>query len=62
MRELDILMQTPQFKDTKGRFFGLQHGASGIDAEQGDSIDAIGALTALDEDLSQSDRYLEAGA
>lgn len=47
------------FKGTKARFIGLQHGVNGVDVEQGDTIDEI---TALDEDLRQSDRYLEARA
>ena len=58
MREVDILMQTPDFKGTKSRFIGLQHGADGIDVEQGDTIDEIGAITALDEDLRSTVRPL----
>lgn len=61
MRELDILMQGPDFKGTKARFIGLQHGDDGVEVEQGDTIDELGAITALDEELRQSDRYIEAG-
>ena len=62
MRECDILMQISDFKGTKSRFIGLQYGVNGIDVEQGDTVDEIGAITALDEDLRQSDRYIVAGA
>jgi AAA domain, putative AbiEii toxin, Type IV TA system len=61
MREFDIQLQAPAFKRMRARFFGLQFGHNGIDVQQGDSIDDIGAIAALDEELSQSDRYLETG-
>ncbi|MCP4699100.1 MAG: AAA family ATPase [Gammaproteobacteria bacterium] len=59
MRELDILMRTSEFKEIKARFFGLQPDKEGIIAEQGDDVDSISAISSLDEELSQSDRYLE---
>ncbi len=59
MRELDILLQTEEFKDTPARFFGLHSGDKGVEVKQGDSIDDIGEIAALQEELSQSDRYLE---
>ncbi len=40
------------------RFIGLLPGDDGVIAEQGGSIDDIGAIAALDEELTQSDRYL----
>jgi hypothetical protein len=62
MRELDILLKTDEFRDTPTRFFGLHPGEKGMQVQQGDSIDDIGEITALQEELSQSDRYLESGA
>jgi energy-coupling factor transporter ATP-binding protein EcfA2 len=62
MRELDILLQTDEFKDTPARFFGLHPGEKGVEVKQGDSIDDIGEIAALQEELSQSDRYLESEA
>ena len=59
MRELHIQLQNPEVQGTGGRFFGLQIGDNGIDVQQGDSIDDIGAIASLDEELMQSDRYLE---
>ena len=59
LRELHIQLQNPEVQGTGGRFFGLQLGDNGIDVQQGDSIDDIGAIASLDEELIQSDRYLE---
>jgi predicted ATPase len=59
MHELDILLRTTSFEGTNARFIGLQPGDDGLIVEQGNSIDDIGAITALDEELSQSDRFLE---
>ncbi|MEI7673725.1 MAG: AAA family ATPase [Deltaproteobacteria bacterium] len=61
MRELDILLHTAPFKDVRARFFGLLPGADGVTIEQGDNVDDIGKIAALDEELSQSDRYLDRG-
>jgi energy-coupling factor transporter ATP-binding protein EcfA2 len=58
MRELDILLQTDPFHGTGARYIGLQAGDDGVIVQQGGSIDDIGAIAALDEELSQSDRYL----
>ncbi|MCD4726224.1 MAG: AAA family ATPase [Pirellulales bacterium] len=62
MRELDILLQTPEFTQTSRRFFGLHQTENGVDVQQGDSVDDIGEIAALQEELSQSDRYLETEA
>ena len=62
LRELDIQLKYEEFKAVDARFFGLHPGDQGIRVEQGDSIDDIGKIDALDEELIQSDRYLEAEA
>jgi hypothetical protein len=62
LRELDILLKHPEFEGIRSRFFGLQNSGGGVMAEQGDSIDEIGEIAVLQEELSQSDRYLETGA
>jgi energy-coupling factor transporter ATP-binding protein EcfA2 len=62
MREFDILLKTDEFESIRARFIGLQRQAGGVVVEQGDTIDEIGVIAALDEELHQSDRYLEAGA
>jgi energy-coupling factor transporter ATP-binding protein EcfA2 len=57
MREMDILLQK-EFNDVKARFFGLQLGEDGVSVKQGESVDDIGPITSLEEELSQSDAYL----
>jgi len=62
IRELDILLHAAEFKGITARFFGLRRGDDGVGVQQGDTIDDIGQIDALQEELSQSDRYLEAEA
>ena len=59
LRELHILQQrASQGIDT--RCFGLHIGASGsVSVQQGESMDDIGNIAALDEDLQQSERYID---
>ena len=59
IRELSILLQITEFKNIKARFFGLQRGEEGVSVTQGDSVDDIGKIDALEEELSQSERYLK---
>lgn len=60
LREIDILLQADEFEGVSHRFFGLHRGAKGVKVEQGDSVDDIGEIASLQEELSQSDRYLDA--
>lgn len=60
LRELHILLQSLIFKEVHPRFFGLQFSDDGVILSQGQTVDDIGSITALDEELSQSDRYLKA--
>nr|WP_276510406.1 ATP-binding protein [Longimicrobium terrae] len=60
MRELDILLNSPQFATTPRCFFGLHRGRDGVRVDQGMSVDDIGEIDALQEELAQSDRYLAA--
>ncbi len=59
LRELHIL-QKREFKKLDTRCFGL-HIASdgGVSVEQGKTMDDVGSITALDEDLQQSERYID---
>ena len=59
LRELDILLQSSEFKQTRTRFFGLERHESGVVVHQGGSIDDVGSIDALNEELSQSDRFLQ---
>lgn len=58
MRELYILQQS-EFSDLDTRYFGLHANIEGITINQGSSMDEIGDITALDEEIQQSDRYMQ---
>jgi len=62
LRELDILLKAAEFQEVAARFFGLHPGDDGVVVRQGDTVDDIGTIDALQEELSQSDRYLAAEA
>lgn len=62
IRELDILLQSAEFRGTPARFFGLHRSDEGVEVRQGDTVDDIGQIDSLQEELSQSDRYLGSGA
>lgn len=64
MREFDILLRTGEFPALDARWFGLHAAPDGVVIEQGTSVNDIGHVAALDEDVAQSDRFidLETGA
>jgi hypothetical protein len=62
MRELDLLLQAAPFQGVPRHFLGLHPDEPGVRVDQGDSIDDIGPIVSLDEELVQSDRYLRVGA
>lgn len=66
MRELDILLKLAKksggLSGLERRFFGLHPTGEGVSVEQGETIDDIGEIDSLDEELEQSDRYLESEA
>jgi len=61
MRELELLLERRDDRNYEARFFGLHAGDDGVDVKQGSSIDDIGDISSLDEELAQSDRYLKSG-
>jgi energy-coupling factor transporter ATP-binding protein EcfA2 len=62
LRELEIGMQerSPN-RRYPVRYFGLSPTAEGVTVEQGDHSEEIQTLLLLDEELEQSDRYMEVG-
>lgn len=59
LRELHIL-QKREHSDLDTRCFGLHIAADGaVSVEQGKTMDDVGSITALDEDLQQSERYID---
>lgn len=61
LRELEVLTQQKTFKSLKQRYFSLVPSENGVAVEQGDSVEDLKTLVLLDEELSQSDRFLKAG-
>jgi hypothetical protein len=59
LRELEMLLAQKEFASVKARFFSLEKQSEGVLVTQGDSIEEIGEIASLDEELEQSDRYLE---
>lgn len=60
LRELEILAEDADFKSLKSRFFGLQLSDEGVVVRQGSAVDDIGDIASLDEELAQSDRFVQA--
>jgi len=58
MREIHIL-QKSEFKGLDSRYFGLHLTSDGVSIQAGSTIDEIGDIASLDEDLSQADRYID---
>jgi energy-coupling factor transporter ATP-binding protein EcfA2 len=58
LRELDILLSSHQFARLEACFFGLHRTRDGARVKQGSTVDDIGDIAALDEQLEQSDRFL----
>lgn len=60
LRELHILSQLGDFKTLENSYFGLHAQPNGtVKVKQGSTMDQIGDIAALDEELIQSDRYIE---
>lgn len=58
LRELEILLSAPNRKNVKARFFGLHKTQDGVSIDQDSTVDDIGDIATLDEELKQSDRFL----
>lgn len=61
LRELEILMSDRDNFPLNQRFFGLHFSDGAVVVQQGNTSDEIGEITALDQDLAQSDRFLSMG-
>lgn len=61
LRELEILRSQQAIGKIETRYFGLGINDSGVSVTQGDKLEDIGNIAALDESLMQSDRYMEVG-
>jgi predicted ATPase len=59
LRELYILQQQRSSNILDARFFGLHLKEGGVEVTQGKTVDDIGDISALDEELAQSERYIK---
>ncbi|WP_066457091.1 AAA family ATPase [Castellaniella caeni] len=57
LRELEMLQ--PRHPQVPCRWFALAAHANGVTLEQSDHVDGLETLVSLDEELSQSDRFLQ---
>jgi AAA domain, putative AbiEii toxin, Type IV TA system len=57
LRELEIVIGE---NNADVRFFGLHPGENGVTVKQGPTVEEIGEIAVLDEELAQSDRFLAA--
>lgn len=61
LRELEILTSQKAFKAIPQRYFALGTDGDGVAVQQGDAVDDINPFVMLDEELAQSDRFMDAG-
>ncbi|WP_454695011.1 AAA family ATPase [Achromobacter aegrifaciens] len=60
LRELEILLGTrPQGAEVAARYFGLVVEGDAVVVNQADDVNGIGAIALLEENLAQSDRYMD---
>ena len=60
LREFEMLLHQEEFADVEQRCFALRRGDDGVEVSQVDRIGDADPLILLDEDLMQSDRFIEA--
>ena len=59
LRELEILLSQKKYRSIKPMFFGLHKEADEVSVLQGPTMDDIGDIASLDEELEQSDRFMK---
>lgn len=58
LRELEMLACEREFRNVKSRYFALKDTEAGVELEQGQRVDDLTTLALLDEELMQSDRFM----
>ena len=61
LREIEILTSEKQFKEIPQRYFALGNDGDTVTVQQVNSVDEINPFVILDEELAQSDRFIDAG-
>jgi len=59
LREFEILSMERNFSRLQSRYFALVAGDNGVDVEQGSAVEDLETIVLLDEELHQSDRYMD---
>ena len=58
LREFELLLEH-EFKEVEQRYFALRRGDDGVEVSQANEVGGIDPLVLLDEDLLQSERFVE---
>ena len=58
LREFEVLFRR-EFDDVDRRYFALHRGDKGVEVSQASEVDDVDPLILLDEELEQSDRFVE---
>ena len=58
LREFEVLLKR-EFEDVENRYFALRRGDVGVEVSQAGEVDDVDPLILLDEELEQSDRFVE---
>ena len=58
LREFEILLRE-EYSGVEHRYFALKRSGDGVSVQQSDDVGEVDPLTLLDEELKQSDRYLD---
>ena len=61
LREIEILTSQKPFKAIPQRYFALGKAGDAVTVQQGNSVDEINPFVMLDEELAQSDRFMDVG-
>jgi DNA-binding response OmpR family regulator len=61
LREIEICLASEPYQHLKSRWFGLHKQDQVVTIKPGDSVDDVGDIAALDEELVQSDRFMASG-
>ena len=59
LKEFEILSMERDFPQVESRYFALVAADNGVDVEQGSTVEDLETIVLLDEELGQSDRYME---
>lgn len=58
LREFEILLER-EFAEVEHKYFALRRNGDGVEVSQDDDIGSVDPLLLLDEELSQSDRFVD---